>query len=127
MSVIIGRVIVTGNDPPPTLMSKPGDQTAPPATPAPHFALYGGTVYKQVVGADLDGNASLNILVPLPKNYDGLQVSANLGDTKQCPLGDEEFNSSELACLILDAPTWSVPSPSASAQPGEIGSLRETS
>jgi hypothetical protein len=66
-------------------------------------------VYKQVVGADLNGNATISLQVPLPKNYDGLQVSANLGDEKQCPLEDPKFDKAQLSCLILDALTWSAP------------------
>jgi hypothetical protein len=109
MTVVVGRLVVTRSQAPPKLFTKPGDSTAPPFKPPPHFAYYAGTVYKQVVGADLNGNAVISLQVPLPKNYDGLQVSANLGDTKECPLDDTGFNQAQFSCLTLDAPSWSAP------------------
>jgi hypothetical protein len=82
MTVMVGRIIVTRNDVPSIVQVTPGAKEKPSITPASHFAYYAGGVYKQVVGADLNGNAIINIQVPLPKNYDGLQISANLGDSR---------------------------------------------
>jgi hypothetical protein len=109
MTVVVSRLVATRSQAPPRLFTKPGDSTRPTFKPAPHFVYYAGTVYKQVVGADLNGNAAISLQVPLPKHYDGLQVSANLGDEKQCPLADKQFNRAQLSCLILDAPSWSAP------------------
>jgi hypothetical protein len=109
MTVVVGRLVVTRNQAPPKLFTQPGESTAPSFKPPPHFAYDAGTVYKQVVGADLNGNAVISLQVPLPKNYDGLQVSANLGDTKECPMDDKGFNQAQFSCLTLDAPSWSAP------------------
>jgi hypothetical protein len=108
MTVVVGRIVVTRSQAPSIVNVTPGAER-PSFTPAPHFAYYAGGVYKQVVGADLNGNAVINIQVPLPKNYDGLQISANLGDTRGCPVEDREFNQAQLSCLLLDAPTWPAP------------------
>jgi hypothetical protein len=110
MTVVVGRLVATRSKAPPKLFTHPGQQKGPTFKPAPHFVYYAGTVYKQVVGADLNGNAAISLQVPLPNDYDGLQVSANLGDEKPCPLADPQFDRAQLSCLILDAPSWSAPS-----------------
>ncbi|WP_404390404.1 hypothetical protein [Humibacillus xanthopallidus] len=108
LTVQVNRIVTSTNEAPPTtLVATPGMTTRPAFNPPPHFAYYAGTVYKQVIGADLDGNATLNLQVPLPQDYDGLQVSANLGDAAQCPQDDRRFSESQLACIVLDAPSWS--------------------
>jgi hypothetical protein len=106
LTVVINRLVVTGNATPQAPTAMVGQDSAPPFSAPPHYAYYAGTVYKQVVGADLDGVAKISFQVPLPNTYGGLQVVANLGNAKECPFTDEELEHVVLACLTLDAPTW---------------------
>jgi hypothetical protein len=109
LAVGVFRLVDNGEPPPPS--PKPTTVYTAPATPwwspPEHYVYTKSLVYEQTVGADIDGNATVNFEVPLPDGYGGLQVVATLGTRYDCALRQSSaptIPTPKFACLTLDAP-----------------------
>jgi hypothetical protein len=109
LTIVVFRLVDNGAAKPPS--PKPTlSSTATPSpwwTPPQHYVFPEGLVYEQRVGADIDGNASVNFEVPLPNGYDAMQVVATLGTSLECAVPTpaiKQIDMPKYSCLTLDAP-----------------------